>query len=387
MTHLPNPTIDAIYQSYIDANDDHQSSRLGASILGEECRRRLWYGFRWATREQFEGRVLRLFATGHLEEARVIADLRATGATVYDRNEETGEQFEFAQGHVVAKVDGVVEGLREAPKTAHLLEVKSANDRSFKDLKKKGLRDSKPTHYAQCQIGMGLAELTRAVYICVNKNTDEIYLERVKFDRAEFDAYMLKARLVIESETPPPKQEGFACKFCPHRALCLETARPEVNCRTCVHSTPVADGSWKCDKDLAMVPDCLEHLLIPDLIASWAEAIDGAPEWVLYKLKDGRQFLNCAGTGFPAMDVPHYASSEIVAIDEAAIGNDKVELVRTVLSGRVVKKGKARGAYPCDYADCEGTQQRDGNKREDGYYVYVCDVCGKKDWRLDEEAR
>src|SRR5688572_4793950 len=57
---------------------------LGASIIGHECSRYLWFSFRWCARDEGEatkrdanshanlGRKLRLFNRGHREEARFI---------------------------------------------------------------------------------------------------------------------------------------------------------------------------------------------------------------------------------------------------------------------------------------------------------------------------
>jgi hypothetical protein len=52
-------------------------NHLGASEMGEECWRKLWYKFRWVKREQFSGRMLRLFNVGHQAEPRFIAYLEA----------------------------------------------------------------------------------------------------------------------------------------------------------------------------------------------------------------------------------------------------------------------------------------------------------------------
>ncbi|HEX8349957.1 MAG TPA: hypothetical protein VF598_08335, partial [Hymenobacter sp.] len=58
-------------------------SHLGASVIGRECGRQIWYGWRWARKPKFQARMLRLFNRGHLEEARFIAALLAIGVQVY----------------------------------------------------------------------------------------------------------------------------------------------------------------------------------------------------------------------------------------------------------------------------------------------------------------
>src|SRR4051812_24091994 len=43
-------------------------SHLGASSIGEECWRKLWYTFHWVKLQQAEGRMRRLWNRGHREE-------------------------------------------------------------------------------------------------------------------------------------------------------------------------------------------------------------------------------------------------------------------------------------------------------------------------------
>ncbi len=46
-----------------------------------------------------------------------------------------------------------------------------------------GVEKSKPIYWAQCQIGMHLAGLDRCYFFAVNKNTDEMYGERIKLNK------------------------------------------------------------------------------------------------------------------------------------------------------------------------------------------------------------
>jgi len=162
----PSPTIEAIYAAYEASAEDGFRLHLGASLIGKECLRALWYDFRWTTRAGFPGRVLRLFETGQLEEARVVRDLRRTGATVLEVDPESGRQWrvEAHGGHFGGSLDGVALGLLEAPKTWHVLEFKTHSAKSFADLKRQGVRESKPRHFAQMQVYLHLTGMTRAMY-------------------------------------------------------------------------------------------------------------------------------------------------------------------------------------------------------------------------------
>lgn len=123
----PTPTLSAIYATYEARQGDGFRDHLGASLIGKSCSRALWYDFRWTTPARHSGRILRLFETGQLEEARLVRDLRATGATVMEVDPETGRQFrvEAHGGHFGGSLDAVALGLLEAPKTWHVVAFKT----------------------------------------------------------------------------------------------------------------------------------------------------------------------------------------------------------------------------------------------------------------------
>ena len=91
-------------------------AHLGASLIGRKCNRELWYSFHWTTQKNFDGRMLRLFNRGHLEEPRFVAALQMIGCKVhqYDAN---GKQFRIAghNGHYGGSLDAVVENCPDIP--------------------------------------------------------------------------------------------------------------------------------------------------------------------------------------------------------------------------------------------------------------------------------
>ena len=303
MAVVPNqtsPTIEAIYQAYERGRDGFRS-HLGASLIGRECERELWYGFRWCSSLRHSGRLLRLFETGQKEEARFVTDLRSVGIEVHDRDEVTGEQFRFSDfgGHFGGSGDGVALGLLEAPRTWHLLEFKTYNDKRFALLKKHGVQQTSPEHYAQMVIYMDYLGLKRAFYMAVNKNTDELYGERIKPDPQYAELLKLRAKRIVFAARPPEKlsddPELWKCRFCDHRAVCHESRPAEVNCRTCLHSTPI-EGGWHCTRHDHQLSDeeqrrgCVDHLYIPDLLPG--EMSDAGDDYVDYVFKDGSTARN-----------------------------------------------------------------------------------------------
>lgn len=284
-------TVKAIYEYHKKLGDaEPKRGYLGASIIGHECERFLWYMFRGCVREKFDGRMHRLFETGHLEEARFVRELRGIGCTVHEVDPNTKEQIEVTAfgGHFKGHMDGVGLGVLEAPKTWHVLEFKTHNDASFEKLKNNGVKDSKPQHYAQMQIEMGLASLTRALYLARNKNTDELYSERIEYSASDYKALLAKAERVIFSMEPclrmAKRSDDFRCTYCPAKDLCWGTGAvalpiPEKTCRTCCHATPEKDGSWSCNAMDKMEP-CKKHLVLPGLLASFCEPRDASQDWI-----------------------------------------------------------------------------------------------------------
>ena len=245
--------IDAAYEA---SSDDGRRPHLGGSLIGHPCLRHLWYVFRWAKRPVFPGRILRLFQTGHREEARMIDDLRRAGLTVSTGpdgfRQSTFREDEKTGGHFSLSLDGAVIGLPEAPETWHVLECKTHNDDSFKKLQKDGVEKSKPVHYAQMQVGMLLSGMDRALYLSKNKNTDAYDSERVSLDKKTAKKLIVKAGEVVKSETPLEKLSTdpawFECKFCNFHPLCFEKEPMEKNCRTCVCVAVADEGRFYCQK-------------------------------------------------------------------------------------------------------------------------------------------
>jgi hypothetical protein len=293
----PDTTATRIYSGY----DKPQGERtyLGASVIGGECRRAIWYAFRWCHQpEDFSPRMLRLFDTGHREEIRVIEDLRDANITVFSQQLE----FEALGGHFRGHIDGIVGGLPEAPKSLHILEVKTHNDKSFKALLINGMKKSKPQHWVQMQIYMHFFEYDRALYIAVNKNDDNLYCERLEYDKKAAEYLVDLAQTIIQAPFPPPKLHenpdapmAYVCGWCPARGVCHDGRPARRNCRTCISATAIIEGDggqWHCDhwKKLLTLDEqkvgCPAHRWLPGLVAG--EQVDADPETrsITYKMHD-----------------------------------------------------------------------------------------------------
>jgi hypothetical protein len=263
---------------YLEANqEDGCRKHLGGSMIGRECNRELWYSFRWAITPKHDGRLLRLFDRGHKEEFRFVEWLRNIGVTVWEYD-ENGVQWRIIdhKGHFGGSLDGIAWGIPDAPNEYVLLEFKTFNQKTFNQLLAQGVQLAKPEHYGQMQIYMHKMNLKKALYMAICKNDDSLYTEIIEYDQATAEKLLAKAGNIIFSDEAPVRVSNdpsfFKCKFCNYSNICHQKQVPEINCRTCAHSTPVDNGAWSCAKNILVENDnvserdgCDQHVFNPYL--------------------------------------------------------------------------------------------------------------------------
>lgn len=230
---------------------------LGASVIGEDCARKVWYGWRWVRDNVPTGRMLRLFNRGHREEARFIEYLRGIGFEVWDRNPDTGEQFRCSRlhGHFGGSLDSILRAPPWYMLSANILflgEYKTkGTGAGFAKLKEQGIMLTNGQHYDQmCTYGANYG-YEYACYFAVNKNDDDLHIEIVKLDRKRAEEVEAKAAYIIGMQTPPPKismqETHWKCKSCEFVGVCHRGETPVKNCRSCKYSRPIQDAKWHCD--------------------------------------------------------------------------------------------------------------------------------------------
>lgn len=262
---LLKEAIAALDDAY-DTSNKAFRKHLGASLIGRECGRELWYGFHWSKNVVHSGRLLRLFNRGHLEEGRFVALLRLINCEVWQYTSE-GNQYRVQghDGHFGGSLDIVVRGVPDLPPdVAALGEFKTHGEKSFLKLVAEGVRSAKFEHWVQMQIYMGSYGLPCALYLAVNKNTDDLYGEIVAFDPEQYAQFVDRAHKVIYTADPPKRISHspgwFKCKFCDYKGICHHGEPLAVNCRTCVYSSPVSDGKWMCAKHAQELPRAMQEL-------------------------------------------------------------------------------------------------------------------------------
>jgi len=332
MAEIPPPMNQLVnlIDAYHEERNGPPRGHMGCSMLGHHCDRWLWLSFRWAVREEFPGRVLRLFRRGHNEEKTIISDLRNVGVDIRDTFNGRQRKVDFG-AHVSGSIDGIIEkGLPEAPRTRHIAEFKTHSKKSFDDLVKNGVEKSKLTHYVQMQVYMHGTDIKRAVYVAVCKDDDRIHVERIEYNKEVALKYIERGRrLALDNRMPPPVSTDptwYQCKFCAAHRFCHEKKPTKfANCRTCAHSTPMADSTWRCERHEADgIPEdfqregCDDHVLHPDLVPWEFEGSDDGLHvtWLI----DGKRILNGPNG---------YKSREIVA-NPAAVGSEQIKQIKDI---------------------------------------------------------
>ncbi|HCH8285066.1 TPA: hypothetical protein NNP44_004630 [Salmonella enterica] len=284
--------------------DDGHRSHLGASLIGDECRRKLQLVFRWVKHEEFSGRMLRLFQRGHREEHIFTEYLRGIGCTVYpfyddelierlgltgkhnigasepDSANKGARQFRVtgANGHFGGSLDGIVflppEYGYDKPL---LLEYKTnSTGAGFNKLREKGVSIAKPQHHTQTNVYGSAYELEFVLYLNVNKNDDEIYIEIMPLNDTFGQQQFEKAEHIIMAEEPlPPISKSpnqMPCSYCNFKGICHSKELPEKNCRSCKNAVPIEGGKWGCRQWNAVIPN---KQAILEGCGNWVPFING----------------------------------------------------------------------------------------------------------------
>lgn len=260
------------------------NTRLGASIVGHDCKRYLWYVFRWCFKQKNDARMLRLGERGNLEEARFIEYLRGIGCQVwaFDESQLIGANGKYPQyrmsgveGHLGGSLDGIV---KLPPHYNYdkplLLEGKThGTGAGFNKLVEQGMKATKRDHYVQNSLYGYKYGFENVLYISTNKNDDSLHIEIEKLDWELAKTVEAKAESIILSQVAPPKvsvkPDSMKCNSCGAKAICHEGATIERNCRSCKHASAYPNAEWFC----AVHNDVIPKHIIPQACNSYASIV------------------------------------------------------------------------------------------------------------------
>jgi hypothetical protein len=233
--HLSNDPLNAVINECVDRAcarkhaGDQVRNYLGASLIGDECLRRIQFEWMVATKA-FPARVHSIFARGHFFEAETKQMLVDAGF-VFAPPEALG--FVAVNGLIAGHADGIIINAPAAPglylATPALWEHKALNARNFRAVERDGLAKVFPRYAAQVAIYQNFLDVRNTALVTItNADTCERLYSTVEFDARRAQEASDRAVQVIEAtrvgELLPrldPACEDFRCRMCSHRERCL----------------------------------------------------------------------------------------------------------------------------------------------------------------------
>lgn len=198
--------------------EDEPRDYIGASSIGSDCLRKIWYEFKGFEAEEVPTKMRRAWAIGKALESLILNWLEEAG---FDVQREWDSLFilgmPFFRGHLDSVI--IENGVPSA-----IVEVKTAKDSSFKIFEKKGVREWNPQYYAQIQSYMGMSGIHSAYILVLNKDSSDISDELVEFDAYFYEKLKEKAAMIYNAHVEPPRINGsplwFQCKMCKYNKVC-----------------------------------------------------------------------------------------------------------------------------------------------------------------------
>lgn len=205
-----------------------QRAYIGASSIGSECPRKLWYQLKGYP-QKYDAKSLRRFDDGHAVEERILNWLRQIPNIKLWTHDENGEQFGFStlgglyQGHYdgVIEIDGIL----------YVLEIKASTKQG--DLIRLGEKFPEPfvleqwneEYYAQAMTYCKFANIENHLLICADAGGRKLHIVRTPYNAEYADALLMKAERIANAKEPPNKVGGrnyFKCKMCSFYGECYK---------------------------------------------------------------------------------------------------------------------------------------------------------------------
>jgi hypothetical protein len=230
-----DPTLDALKRVIFEEQfKEKKRDYVGASIIGDPCARKIWYGFNGYQAEPFDAEALMRFQDGHRTEELTAARLRAIPGIELWTHDEQGNQFGFSilGGKFKGHCDGVIRGLIQAPKALHVWECKASGEKKYNEFcnakakygDKDALKNWSENYYIQGQILMHFLQIDRHYTTVALSGGRDYESCRTEYDPVVAEMAIDKATKIIESREAPKKlsekPEFFQCRWCAFKDVC-----------------------------------------------------------------------------------------------------------------------------------------------------------------------
>lgn len=237
-----DPTLEAVHRAVESlATKEKLRNYLGASQAGGKCDRKNHYDLVRAPKSPKKAKLIYAAEDGYRCEEVIAQRLRMVEGIELWTHDENGKQFEFTDldGKFRGHPDGIIKGLIQSPKTLHIWENKSKNQKLFDEFKKAKdqygekacLENWHFEYYVQAQILMHYFEMTRHYMTVCLAGARDIASCRTDYHKSFALAQIDKAKRLLagaESGSVPTRiserREFWLCKFCDYHEHCWKDA-------------------------------------------------------------------------------------------------------------------------------------------------------------------
>lgn len=246
-----NSQINKLIDSGVIAHNRQQAPRdyLGASAIGAPCARQLYYDLLpgmtgcepvpitqhawsefWDENEDapFDGKTLRIFATGHKLEDLIAEWIRMGG---FDLIMRSGNDKQFHVQHPTHPIGGnldgeIIYGPLDLPYPL-VWDAKTLKAKKYQELVKYGLKDKFPLYYSQMQIYCHYRGRKAFWLTGLNKDTGELRHVIEPYDQHHAEDIIRRGEIIVESvhkgEVPDmisEQKDYYICRMCRYLYYC-----------------------------------------------------------------------------------------------------------------------------------------------------------------------
>lgn len=237
MVQIPeqgDPTLSAMYKAIEDNQERQNRDYLGASLIGNPCPRQIWYVYNGYPRKDFSAKTLMNFEDGHRTEDLTAERLRMVEGIELHTHKEDGSQYGFSAfgGKFKGHCDGLIRGLKQAPKTIHIWEAKCSAQKKFDEFvrirakvgEKNTLKEWNENYYAQAQLYMHFMGHDRHYTTVALAGGREYSSCRTEYAPEVAAFYTDRADKIIHAQVEPRKiseqKDYYICNWCDFKDIC-----------------------------------------------------------------------------------------------------------------------------------------------------------------------
>jgi hypothetical protein len=202
---------------------DEERRYIGASSIGNECSRAIWYSYNAIQGLPFDPALKTTFEVGKRLESMLLDYVEETGLRI--ERPGYGNDWLFCQDSEVPIFQGHLDAILHVHvDSPSVLEIKTAKNSRFQLFKKYNLKQAHYPYFLQLQSYMGMMGFQQAVILIINKDTSELHSEWVDFEEHIYRQLRIKALAISTIDCPPEKINKsplfYLCNRCKYKDIC-----------------------------------------------------------------------------------------------------------------------------------------------------------------------